>query len=101
MTCFSVSLESSSWHYAAVLRTLSVTYPLCGSSLIDTMDNLSEKSPNKLTFSSREEMPVLYYQPYTIFQRPHILPMAFTGYHDPGSNQQPPDERAGTCYRHL
>ena len=37
------------WHYAAELRTLSVTYPLCGSALTYTMDNPSEMCPLKLT----------------------------------------------------
>ena len=37
------------WHYAAELRTLSVTYPLCGSALTDTTDNPSEMCPLKLT----------------------------------------------------
>ena len=37
------------WHYAAELRTLSVTYPLCGSALTITTDNPSEMCPLKLT----------------------------------------------------
>ena len=37
------------WHYAAELRTLSVTYHLCGSALTNTTDNLSEMCPLKLT----------------------------------------------------
>ena len=37
------------WYYAAELRTLSVTYPLCGPALTDTMDNPSEMCPLKLT----------------------------------------------------
>ena len=37
------------WHYAAELRTLSVTYPLCGSALTDTTDNPFEMCPLKLT----------------------------------------------------
>ena len=36
-------------HYATELRTLSVTYPLCGSVLTDTTDNPSEMCPLKLT----------------------------------------------------
>ena len=38
------------WHYAAELRTLSVTYPLCCSALTDNTDNLHEMCPNKLTY---------------------------------------------------
>ena len=37
------------WHYAIELRTLSVTYPLCGSALTDTTDNPSDMWPLKLT----------------------------------------------------
>ena len=37
------------WHYTAELRTLSVTYPLCGSALTYTTDNPSEMCPLKLT----------------------------------------------------
>ena len=37
------------WHYAAELRTLSVTYPLCGLTLTNTTDNQSEMCPLKLT----------------------------------------------------
>ena len=37
------------WHYAAELRTSSVTNPLCGSALTDTTDNPSEICPLKLT----------------------------------------------------
>ena len=39
--------RSQAWHYAAELRTLSVTYPLCGSALTDTTDNPSEMCPLK------------------------------------------------------
>ena len=42
MTSFSTPLEARLGHYAAELRTLSVTYPLCGSALTNTMDNPSE-----------------------------------------------------------
>ena len=37
------------WHYATELPTLSTTYPLCGSALINTTDNQSEMCPLKLT----------------------------------------------------
>ena len=37
------------WHNAAKLLTFSVTYPLCGSALTDTMDNPSEMWSLKLT----------------------------------------------------
>ena len=41
--------EAKLRHYAAELRTLSVTYPLCGSSaLTSTMDSPSEVCPLKL-----------------------------------------------------
>ena len=36
------------WHYAAELRTLSFTYPLCGLVLTNTTDNPSETCPLKL-----------------------------------------------------
>ena len=44
-------LGAKPWHYAAELRTLSVTdtYPFCGSALTDTTDILSEMCPVKLT----------------------------------------------------
>ena len=35
------------WHYAAELSTYSVTYPLCGSALINIRDNQSEMRPIK------------------------------------------------------
>ena len=41
------------WHYAAELRTLSGTYPLCGSALTNTTDILSEMCPLKLTDFAR------------------------------------------------
>ena len=37
------------WHYAAELRTLSVTNTLCGLAFTNTTDNLSEMCPLKLT----------------------------------------------------
>ena len=42
-------LAPSFWHYADELSTLSVTYPLCGLALTNTMENLSEMCPLKLT----------------------------------------------------
>ena len=42
VTKFSMPLGARLLHYAAELRTLSVTYPLCGLALAFTMDNLSE-----------------------------------------------------------
>ena len=42
-------LGASLWHYVAELRTLSVTYPLCGSALTNTTDNPSEMCLLKLT----------------------------------------------------
>ena len=44
-------LGAKPWHYAAELCTPSVTYPLCSSAFADTMDNLSEMCPLKLTVS--------------------------------------------------
>ena len=41
--------EAKLWRYAAELRTLSVTYPLCGSALTDTTHNPSEMCPLKRT----------------------------------------------------
>ena len=49
VTRFSMPLGTMLWHYAAELRTLSVIYPLCGSALTNTTDNLSEMCPLKLT----------------------------------------------------
>ena len=80
------------WHYAAELRTLSVTYPLCGSALTNATENLSEMRPLKLT----DVCLFLYHQSYTILRGPLIPPMAFTGCHDRGSNRLPPDRRAST-----
>ena len=80
------------WHYAAELRTLSVTYPLCGSALTDTTDNPSEVCPLKLT----DFCLFLYHRSYTILQGPFIPPMAFTSCHDRGLNRLPPDGRAST-----
>ena len=81
------------WHYAAGLRTLSVTNnPFCGSVLTDTTDNLSEKCPIKLTdryivilrrFLFRS---MIKPQSYT---GSHIPLMAFTSVHDPGMNFEP------------
>ena len=45
------------WHYTAELRTLSVTYPLCGWALTDTTEDPSEMGPLKLTYVL---LPVLY-----------------------------------------
>ena len=52
------------WHYGAELPNLMVTYPLCGSGLTDTLDNLSDKWPNKHIdmHYPPEKMPILYYQ---------------------------------------
>ena len=80
------------WHYAAELRTLSVTYPLCGSALTDTTDNPSEMCPLRLT----DFCLFLYHRSYTILQRPLIPPMAFTSCHDRGSNRLSPDGSAST-----
>ena len=52
------------WHYAAELRTLSVTYLLCGSPLTDTMDILSQMCPLKLT----DFCLFLYHRSKTILQ---------------------------------
>ena len=49
MSIFSMPLGARFWHYAAELRTLSVTYPLCGLAHTDTTDNPSEMYPLKLT----------------------------------------------------
>ena len=49
MTRFSMPLGARHWHYPAELRTLSVTYPLCGLALTDSTDNPSEMCPLKLT----------------------------------------------------
>ena len=42
--------RSQVWHYGTELRTLSVTYPLCGSALTNTTDNPSEMCPLKRTY---------------------------------------------------
>ena len=52
------------WHYIAELCALSFTYPLYHSALTNTMDNLSEMCPLKLT----EVCLFLYHQSYTILQ---------------------------------
>ena len=80
------------WHYAAELRTLSVTYLLCGSALTDTTNNPSEMCPLKLT----DFCLFLYHQYYTTLQGLFIPPMAFTSCHDQGSNWLPPDGSAST-----
>ena len=85
-------LESRLWQYAPELRTLLVTYRLCGSALTDTMDNPSEICPLKLT----DFCLFLYHRSYTILQGPLIPPMAFTSCHDRGSNRLPPEGRANT-----
>ena len=67
---------AKSWHYAAKLRTLSVsTYYLCGSALTGTTDNLSEMWPIKL----KDFCLFLHhqYQSYTILHGPLILPKGF------------------------
>ena len=80
------------WHYAAELSTLSVEYPLCGSTLTHTTDNLFEMCPPKLT----DLCLFLYHQSYTILQGPLILPVAFTSCRNLGLNRLPPDRRAST-----
>ena len=80
------------WHYAAELRTLSVTYHLCGSALTDTTDNPSEMCPLKLT----DFCLFLYHRSYTILQGPLIPPMAFTSCYDRGPDLLLPEGRAGT-----
>ena len=75
------------WHYAAELRTLSGTYPLCDLALTDSTDNQSEMCPQKL----KDFCLFLYHQSYTILQGPHIPPMAFTSCHDWGWNRLPQD----------
>ena len=80
------------WHFAAELRTLSFTYPLCGSALTNTTDNPSEMCPPKLKYFCL----CLYHCSYKIIQGPHIPPMAFASCHDRGSNLLPPDRRAST-----
>ena len=52
-------------HIAAELRTLLVTYPLCGSALIDTTENLSEMCPLELT----DFCLFLYHQSYNNLTR--------------------------------
>ena len=49
VTRFFVPLGARLWHYATDLRTLSVTYPMCGSALTNNMDILSEMCPLQLT----------------------------------------------------
>ena len=68
------------WHSASELPSLSMKYLFCGPALTDTMDNLSEMCPHKLT----DFCLFLYHQSYTILQGQHILPMAFTSCHDQG-----------------
>ena len=65
---YSVPPTAKDWHYAAELRTLSVTYPLCGSALTDTdTDNLPNMFSNNLIdrhiLISREDN---YFVPLTI-----------------------------------
>ena len=62
------------WHYAAEYGTISVMYPLYGSTLTNSMDNLPEMCPHKLTGFCL----FLYHGSYTILQGPLIPPMAFT-----------------------
>ena len=80
------------WHYAGELRTLSVTYPLCGLALTYTTDILSEMCPLKLP----DFFLFLYHRSYTILQGPLIPPMAFTSCRDWDSNRLPPDGIAST-----
>ena len=75
------------WHYAAELRTLSVTFPLCGLAVTNTADNLSEMCQLKL----RDFCLFLCHQSYMILQGQLIHTMAFTSCHDRGSNLLPPD----------
>ena len=75
-------------------HSLSVTYPLCGLALIDTMDNPSEMWPLKLT----DFCLFLYHQSYTILLGPLISPMAFTSCHDRGLNQRN-GENCGCLWR--
>ena len=77
-------------HYSAELHTLSVTYPLCGWAITNTMSNPSEKCPLKLT----DFFLFLCHRLYTILEGLLISPMAFTICHDRGSNRVPPDGRA-------
>ena len=70
------------WHYAAELRTLSVTYPLYGLAPTNVKDNPSEICPLKLT----DFCLFLYHQSYTILQGPFIPPMDFPSCQDRGSN---------------
>ena len=49
MTRFSMTLELNILSDAAELHTLSIIYPLCGSSLTDATDSLSEMCPDVLT----------------------------------------------------
>ena len=86
-------LRARLWHYAAELRTLSVTYPLCGSALTDTADNPSKMCSLKLI----DFCPFLYHGSYTMLQGPLIPPMAFTSCHDrPGPKLATPDGKAST-----
>ena len=91
VTRFSMPLGARLWHYAAELRTLSVTYPLCGSALTDTTDN-PLMCPLKLT----DFCLFVYHPSYKILQGLLIPPMAFTSHHDQGSNRLPQDGRAST-----
>ena len=92
MTRFSMHLEARPWHSAAELHTLLVTYPLCVSAHNDTTDNSSEICPLKHT----DFCLFLYHQSYTVLLGPLIPPMAFTSWHDRGSDQLSPDGRAST-----
>ena len=60
------------WHYAAEPRTLSVTYPFCGSALTVTTNNPSEMCPLKFT----DFCLFLYHQSYAILQGP-LIPRGF------------------------
>ena len=80
-------LGAGLWHYAAELRTLSVTYPLCGSALANTTDNLSELCPLKLPDFSLFFVPLIIHN----LTRAVYSPNGFHKLSRPGSNRLPPD----------
>ena len=85
---FSMPLEQS---LGAMLLSFAFS-PLHITSLTCTNDYLPEKGPTQLNVYILIQKRCLL----TTFHGPHILPMAFTGCHDPGSNLQPSNERAGS-----
>ena len=92
MTRFSMPLGARLWHYAAELRTLSVTYPLCGSALTDTTDNPSEMCPQKTYRLLPVFVPLIIHN----LTRAVYSPNGFHKLSRPGLEPATPDARAST-----